>query len=140
MLQDVINCKRCGKMFKKTISSYCPVCITTFDAEFKRCRDFLRKRENKTSTIDEMSAQTQVDVDYIIMFIREGRFSSDLLPADLTIPCRQCGRMMKPEKDAICEVCKMNNRKTIRLAEEQAALKKQLSEKAKSSAFFSKDK
>ncbi|WP_157729343.1 TIGR03826 family flagellar region protein [Tumebacillus algifaecis] len=99
------NCKNCGKLYnQQTHEDICPQCRQEEERTFYTVRDYLR--ENRRSTIYELSDATEVAVSLIIKWIREGRISTSDHP-ELAYPCESCGaptqegRYCKPCKDRL---------------------------------------
>lgn len=96
------NCVRCGEVFVHISRNICPQCVKKVEQEFKLCSQFLRKKENRTSTITEMSEKTGVSVPQITEFIREKRLIIDPT-SNIEYPCESCGAMIRSNR--LCLHC-----------------------------------
>ncbi|PTQ57177.1 MAG: flagellar protein [Candidatus Carbobacillus altaicus] len=71
--------------------------------DFEKVYRFLRKKENRQSTIYEVSARTGVSVAQITEFIREGRIRVADYP-NMAYPCERCGEVLITE-GRFCSSC-----------------------------------
>jgi len=72
MAIDVINCKRCGKLFQRVTSKkLCPECLRELEEKFNEVKSYIR--EHPDTTIMEVSAENDVSVEQIKQWIREER-------------------------------------------------------------------
>lgn len=102
------NCPRCGRVFVKSTRSICPSCIEEVEREYQACADYLR--ENRTSTIYELSEATGVSVNQITRFIREGRLSIKDNP-NMGVPCEGCGKLI--QTGHYCDECAERLKKEV---------------------------
>lgn len=101
-LGKLANCSRCDALFVQAARDICPKCYQIVEQEYELCAKFLRKRENRGSTIYQVSEATGVSVKQITKFIKEGRISVEGNP-HLGYPCESCGTLIR--KGNICESC-----------------------------------
>ncbi|WP_438447390.1 TIGR03826 family flagellar region protein [Gorillibacterium sp. sgz5001074] len=102
MTLNVGNCSRCGKLYaKNNIHDVCPACVKEIDKMYENVAKYLR--ENRGSTIQQVSEDTEVPVKQIVRFIREGRISIMNMP-NLNYPCESCGEPIR--EGHICENCR----------------------------------
>lgn len=106
----VENCPKCGNIYMIVHKRLCPDCIKKVEQEYQRCAQFLRKRENRSSTMAEMSEQTGVSVDQITDFIREKRLLVEHHP-NLGYPCQSCGCSIRAGQ--VCDSCAQDWRSSI---------------------------
>ena len=98
------NCKKCGRLFNRTINDNCQVCVKEEEEAFFTVRDYLR--ENKRASANEVADGTGIELSLIVKFIREGRLSTVDNPM-LSYPCDACeepitnGRYCKPCKEKL---------------------------------------
>jgi flagellar operon protein (TIGR03826 family) len=109
------NCPRCGKLFAKGFKEVCPSCLREIDKEYQLCADFLR--ENKGSTIHEVSDATSVTIRQITKFIREGRISIVNAP-NLSYPCESCGTLIRDNH--LCDDCRTRLTKAARTLQSES--------------------
>lgn len=96
------NCPRCGRVFVKGLQPVCGNCLKEVEAEFQKCADFLRRKENRGCNIYQLSEGTGVSENRITQFIREGRLSIKNNP-NLAIPCESCGKPIGAGR--LCDQC-----------------------------------
>ncbi|MEI7025670.1 TIGR03826 family flagellar region protein [Paenibacillus sp. y28] len=106
---NVANCTRCGKIYIKNSYGMCPQCIKDIEVEYEKCLKYLR--ENRSCTLQELSAGTGVAFSQITRFIREGRISIANAP-NMTYPCEMCGTQIRDGN--ICESCRGKLVKDVR--------------------------
>gem|GEM_PF-121534 len=123
-LGKLANCVRCDTLFLMVTRDICPKCHLEVEKEYETCAKFLRKRENRGSTLQQVSEATGVSVRQITRFIKEGRISIADNP-NLGYPCESCGTTIRA--GSLCEPCSDELKREIvqqmdvdhRLAEEQ---------------------
>lgn len=102
MTLNVGNCSRCGKLYaKNNIHDVCPACVKDIDRMYETVAKYLR--DNRGSTIQQVSDATEVPVKLIVRFIREGRISVINMP-NMSYPCDTCGEPIR--EGHICESCR----------------------------------
>lgn len=118
----VANCPRCGKVFQKNIRNLCTACSGELDSALTQCLGFLQK--NRKSTCEQVSAETGVPSEQIIVWIKEGKMLLSDYP-NLNYPCSSCAKPIRQHK--LCPDCLMRLNKDIR----------ELKERQKNSGCFS---
>lgn len=113
MGMNVANCPRCGKIFVKGFAEVCPNCVKDLELQYEKCLKYLR--ENRGTTIADLSEATGVAIKQITKFIREGRISIIHAP-NMSYPCEVCGFLIR--ENTICESCRMKLVKDVRNSEE----------------------
>ncbi|MCY9696118.1 TIGR03826 family flagellar region protein [Paenibacillus alginolyticus] len=106
---NVANCPRCGKIFVKGFNEVCPNCVKDLEQQYEKCLKYLR--ENKGTTINDLSEATGVAVKQITKFIRDGRISIMHAP-NMSYPCEVCGTLIR--ENTICESCRLKLSKDVR--------------------------
>lgn len=101
-LNQLENCPRCGQIFLKGIRNVCQKCFQEEEREYQAVYSYLRKRENKGKTIQEVSDDTGVSIAQITRFIRLKRISIVDLP-NVGYPCDQCGNPIRVGN--LCREC-----------------------------------
>lgn len=86
---DVRTCKRCKKIFQHVAGpSICPRCKEKEEEMFQTVKTYLR--ENPGATISVISEETQVPVQLIDSFLRQGRL--EVTPdSAIALSCEGCG-------------------------------------------------
>jgi flagellar operon protein (TIGR03826 family) len=123
-LGKLANCTRCDMLFLMATRDICQKCYIEVEQEYEKCARFLRKRENRGSTIHQVSEATGVTVKQITRFIKEGRISIVDNP-HMGYPCESCGILIRSGN--LCDACAGGLKREIvqqldvdkRLAEEQ---------------------
>jgi flagellar operon protein (TIGR03826 family) len=98
---NVANCPQCGRVFVKGIQEVCPNCIKEIERQFDSCSKYLR--ENRATSLNDLSEATEVPIRQITKFIREGRISIKNFP-NMTYPCESCGNAIR--EGQICDSCR----------------------------------
>ncbi|NEW08857.1 flagellar protein [Paenibacillus sp. SYP-B3998] len=106
---NVANCPRCGKIFVKGFNEVCPNCVKEIDQQYEKCVKYLR--DNKGTSINELSEATDVTMKQITKFIREGRISIMNAP-NMSYPCEVCGTLIRD--NTLCEPCRSKLVKDVR--------------------------
>jgi len=102
MSMNVGNCPRCGKVYVLNLSEVCPACIKNFELMYDKCLKYLR--DNRGTTLSQLSEATEVSVNQIAKLIREGRISIQGRP-NMTYPCELCGAEIRDK--SMCESCRL---------------------------------
>ena len=113
-LNELCNCSRCGDLFVYRYKDVCPRCLKKVEEDFEICVRYLRNKENRQATMNEMSEKTGVSVDQITEFIREKRLLIDQVP-NLSFPCEGCGTLIRSGR--LCESCASNWKKELDVIE-----------------------
>lgn len=95
------NCPRCGKLYATNIREMCTECFKEMENECQICTDYLR--HHRGASIYELSEITEVPINRITRFIREGRISILDAP-NLAIPCEVCGTFIR--EGHMCDSCR----------------------------------
>lgn len=129
-LDRLRNCPRCDELFVYSTRDICPQCIKKVEREYELCAQFLRKKENRSSSITEMSEKTGVTVYQITEFIREKRLMVDHAP-NLGYSCEGCGQLIRSGR--LCTGCTTDWKKA---AKELDPKKEVQEEKKKESGYI----
>jgi flagellar operon protein (TIGR03826 family) len=105
---NLTYCPRCNNLFAKTVRDVCNKCAQEIEEEYERVSTYLRK--NRGATINEVSEATEVSVQQITKFIREGRITTNYTP-NLTIPCDMCGKPI--QQGNMCASCRKKLQKEM---------------------------
>ncbi|MBU9711768.1 TIGR03826 family flagellar region protein [Evansella tamaricis] len=117
-MNELENCPNCGKLFIRALRGVCNNCFSEVENKFKTVHNFIRRRENRMATVDEVHEATEVKKDLIYQFIREGRILLAQFP-NLGFPCEKCGTFIKEGR--ICESCRKELRSGLdQLSKESA--------------------
>lgn len=126
-MPDVMNCPNCGALFvKNAFRDVCPKCWKQEEEEFETVYKFMRQRENRAATIDQIVDQTGVKEDLILKFIKKGRLQIAQFP-NLGYPCDKCGRIIR--KGKLCEKCASELRNELEVFRKEEQRRKELHER-----------
>ena len=100
-MQNLQNCKSCGKLFIKMSRAICPDCFEQEEEAFLKVKQYLD--EHPKAPVVTVSEETEVSVKQINKFIRDGRILASQYEG-LTVECERCGGEVKEGK--YCESCK----------------------------------
>ncbi|WP_062050220.1 TIGR03826 family flagellar region protein [Bacillus sp. JCM 19034] len=102
-MKDVMNCPKCGKIFVKAFRPICPNCYREEEAHYEKVSTFLRKKQNRMASVQEVHAKTDVPLELIHQFVREGRIMRSQFP-NLGYPCESCGTTI--QQGRVCNNCR----------------------------------
>ncbi|MBU9721732.1 MULTISPECIES: TIGR03826 family flagellar region protein [Bacillaceae] len=102
-LNNIDNCPSCGKVFVKALRPVCNECHREVEKKFNTVYTFIKKRENRMASLEEVHEGTEVEKDLIVHFIREGRIHLAQFP-NLGYPCEKCGSFIREGR--ICKECR----------------------------------
>jgi flagellar operon protein (TIGR03826 family) len=122
-MAELANCQRCDKLFVKGVSSVCQDCRKEEERLFEKVYQFIRKKENRTATVPEVAAKTDVAEELIYKFVREGRLRPTIFPS-LGYPCEQCATMI--QKGKLCNSCQSSLVHDLEKAEQEDLNKKEV--------------
>ncbi len=100
---NVLNCKRCGRIFRsENRRLICSVCVKELEEKFDEVKEYIYA--NSAATIVEVASETNVSVEQIKNWIREERLILTN-PAGAGINCMKCGEVISTGK--YCNKCKL---------------------------------
>ncbi|WP_096202422.1 TIGR03826 family flagellar region protein [Bacillus sp. FJAT-45350] len=101
-MPNLENCPQCGGLFIKAFRNICEKCQKELDANFEKVYGFIRKKENRMASMEEVCSKTEVPEEQIYRFIKEGRLKLSHFP-NLGYPCDSCGTMIREGR--LCSSC-----------------------------------
>lgn len=104
---NIKNCEKCGKIFNYIGRDFCPECLGAEEQQFEMIRNYIRKHPG--CDLQEVTQNTEIPVEKVLHFLREGRLTGGIDSADLK--CESCGRPISYGK--ICERCQTDLGKEI---------------------------
>jgi flagellar operon protein (TIGR03826 family) len=110
---ELANCVRCGSVFARDYRDICPNCHREEERSYQMVYQYLRKRENRQATIQQITEVTTVPESLIIKFVREKRLQPSQFPM-LSYSCRNCSNQIT--EGEMCADCKDNMRKELNVA------------------------
>ena len=84
---EVVNCKRCGKIFKSSGTKLCSECKNDDYLTFGEVREYIY--DNPGATIVEVATYTGINESMILRYLREGRLET--IGGANVISCESCG-------------------------------------------------
>ena len=99
---EVMNCKKCGKMFNYIVGApICPACAKAVEEKFKEVKEYVY--DHPLVSLKELSDVMEVSIPQIRKWIREERlsFAED---SPIGIDCEGCGCNIKTGR--FCPACK----------------------------------
>lgn len=100
---ELRNCPTCNGFFKYTgIHEVCGKCAVKEEKMYETVYRFLRRRENRTATIEQIVEETGVSEGLLHKWVRRGRLQPTMFP-NLGYPCDNCGGLTT--KGKLCKNC-----------------------------------
>lgn len=121
-MAELAHCANCDKVFVKTVRDICHECYLEEEEMYDKVYKFLRKKENRSATLQQVHEATGVPEKTIIRFIKEGRIRTVDF-ANLTYPCASCGEPINTGK--LCHKCVSNIETELEIAEREARRQEQ---------------
>ncbi|MDP4085203.1 MAG: hypothetical protein Q8934_11395 [Bacillota bacterium] len=136
-MEELINCPSCGDIFyKNKFRDVCMKCWKKEEEDYETIYKFMRKRENRAATINQVVEQTGVLEETILKFIKKGRLQITQFP-NLGYPCDKCGRIIRTGK--LCGNCKDELQTALDTYEKEEKIKKDLLHQQRRTYYSSKD-
>lgn len=133
---ELSNCPNCDSLFvKNNFREVCDSCYKEEEAKFDKVYQFIRKRDNRTATMKQVVAATEVEETLIIRFIKSGRLRIAQFP-NLGIPCEKCGKAIHEGK--LCTDCIKSLRSDIYKHEKEENRQREIEERSKKSTYYTK--
>lgn len=101
-MPDILNCKRCGKIFSYIGGAYlCNNCKKQDEEDFKRVKDYLY--DHPKASIYEVSKELDIGVERIKTYLRQGRLEIIGDDGNMILECELCGKSINTGR--FCEKC-----------------------------------
>lgn len=97
---ELANCPMCGELFLKEILTVCRSCYEKEEEQFETVYKYIRKKKNRTATVDEVAEATGVKESLIRKWVKERRIHRADFP-NLTYSCERCGEQTTKESCVI---------------------------------------
>lgn len=132
---DLANCPRCHAIFMKGAAVVCPACSKKEEEDFQTVYAFMRKKQNRTATVEEIEENTGVPEKRIRQFVKQKRLHPAQFP-NLAYGCEKCGASVREGR--ICERCQRDIQTGLRQHEQNESFrnKKIEAEQAKESRTY----
>lgn len=95
------NCPKCGKLYVFIGRDYCPECVQQEEVLFEKVRKYIKS--NPGCSLQEVSENTEVSVDKILLYLREGRLLGLGGQLGTELQCLSCGKPISGGR--LCEQC-----------------------------------
>ena len=102
MLDKVVSCENCNKIYIKTRSDLCNECEQIVEDKFHLVRTFINERHNYSASMQEVVSGTNVEESLISGWIKEGRLRIVHM-TNLHYSCESCGSLTNSGR--ICRSC-----------------------------------
>ncbi|XJZ26956.1 TIGR03826 family flagellar region protein [Bacillota bacterium Lsc_1132] len=136
-MEELINCPNCNEIFlKNNFRDVCQKCWKQEEEDYNTVYKFMRKRENRAATIDQVVTQTGVKEETILKFIKKGRILLADFP-NLGYPCDKCGRIIRTGK--LCQKCTNDLREDLKIFQSEEKRKQELLKREKATYYSAKD-
>lgn len=102
-MAELRDCPTCGEFFNYTgVREVCAKCSLDEEKIYEVVYRFLRRRENRAATVEQIVEATGVTESLLYKWVRKGRLQTALFP-NLGYPCDNCGGLTS--KGKLCESC-----------------------------------
>ncbi|RYI27933.1 hypothetical protein EVU96_15885 [Bacillus infantis] len=134
-MAELANCPHCDKVFvKNQFRDICNDCWKEEELKYENVYQYIRKRENRTATMQQVVDATGIEEALILKFIRTGKLKLAQFP-NLGYPCDKCGAYIREGK--LCQKCATELRKDINTLHAEEERKKQMALRDKHGTYFS---
>lgn len=136
-MDELTNCPKCGDIFvKNKFRDICQKCWKEEEEAYEKVYQFIRKRENRAATIQQVEEATEVEEELILKFIKTGRLKLTQFP-NLGYPCDKCGKII--QKGKICSSCAEKLRKELEIHKAEEERKKEIERRERQATYFAVD-
>lgn len=134
---ELANCSKCGTIFAKSkFRDVCQNCFLEEESGFEKVYQFIRKKENRIATIEQVIEATGVDEDLIIKYIKNGRLRLAQFP-NLGYKCDKCGATIR--EGVLCQNCIDDLRLQLKIHQEDEQRKQEMEERNRTNTYLFKD-
>ncbi|MGD7053000.1 TIGR03826 family flagellar region protein [Sutcliffiella horikoshii] len=128
-MSQLENCPNCGQVYvENAFREVCESCYKEEEAKYQTVYKYIRQRENRTATMDQVVHDTEVEEYLIVKFIKKGRIQLVHFP-NLGYPCDRCGRIIREDK--LCQNCKKDIYGQLSQLEREEARERAIREEGK---------
>ena len=94
------NCEECNRVFSHPTRRLCVDCFEKRQEAFNKVKDYLKEHPN--ASVAQVSVDTEVELETIYEFIREGRLP--IIPRDVDLRCEICDAPISVGR--VCSKCR----------------------------------
>ncbi|WP_096437079.1 TIGR03826 family flagellar region protein [Alteribacter populi] len=135
-MAELSNCPRCDALFVKSLNNVCQKCYREVEEMFETVYTYIRKKENRKASLQEVHVATGVDEEQIVRFIKEGRLHLAQFP-NLTYPCEKCSNPIREGR--ICNPCLTGIQSDLKQAESEKQLADRREKESRKVTYHSVD-
>ncbi|MEH7342615.1 TIGR03826 family flagellar region protein [Bacillus sp. JJ1532] len=136
-MAELMNCPKCDSIFvKNKFRDVCEKCWKEEEKAYETVYQFMRKRENRAATMNQVVEATGVEEELILKFIKAGRLQLTQFP-NLGYPCDKCGAIIRTGK--ICDKCTEELRKDLQVHTTEEERRKDIERREKHATYFAVD-
>lgn len=89
MRAELVNCNKCGILFKKTLRNTCSKCLEIENSNIGKINNYIKQNLNDMVSIQVLSHRTGVAVSEIQELLKNGRLTN--IKHRITVNCKVCG-------------------------------------------------
>lgn len=134
-MAELANCPKCNSLFVlNKFRDVCQDCWKEEELAYEMVYQYIRKHENRTATMAQVTEATGVDEILIFKFIKNGKLKLAQFP-NLGYPCEKCGTSIREGK--LCAGCTTSLQKDIRNLQSEEERLKELRRRERTGTYFS---
>lgn len=135
-MDQLSNCPKCDAIFvKNKFRVLCQKCWKEEEEAYETVYQFIRKRENRTATMQQVEEATGVEEELILKFVKTGRLKLAQFP-NLGYPCDKCGKII--QKGKLCNPCADTLKKELEMFKKEEERKKEIENQDKHKTYFTR--
>jgi flagellar operon protein (TIGR03826 family) len=134
-MAELANCPYCDKVFvKNQFRDICNDCWKEEELKYETVYQYIRKRDNRMASMQQVVDATGVEETLILKFIRTGKLKLAQFP-NLGYPCDKCGTYIREGK--LCHKCAKELREDFNSFSAEEERRKQKEMRDKQGTYFS---
>ncbi|WP_042350845.1 TIGR03826 family flagellar region protein [Bacillus massiliigorillae] len=134
---EIANCPNCSTIFEKTkFRDVCDQCYKEEEKMFDKVYRYIKKKENRTATVEQVLEDTGIEEELLIKFIKTGRLRPLLYP-NLRYKCEKCGELIR--EGQLCPTCKEKMVKELKTFEAEEKRKNDIIERSSRNTYHVND-